>query len=360
MNAIRVAIAGVGNCASSLVQGVYYYNTLDEIATVRSGMTSYQIGCYKISDIKFVAAFDIDHNKIGRDLAEAIFIQPNCARQFSEVPTLDVEVQKAPLLDGLSRNLSSLIVADDSTEEVSVSQVLKQKKAHILINFLPAGAKKATEYYAEQCLIAKCALINATSESIASNTYWVRKFTDAEIPLAGDDVKSQIGATILHRSLIELLLRRGIKIDETYQSNTGGNTDFYNLCEDARFESKQLSKKIAINSMVPYDLLVSVPKPDYIPQLLDHKTCCVSIRGRYFASTPFSITALLEVEDSPNSAGVMVDLIRLVKIALDSGLSGALKELSAFYFKRPPRNLNDTEAYNLIQEFIRRFGHGQY
>lgn len=352
MSKIKVAIAGVGNCASSLVQGVEFYKDVDEKSGFVPGIAHNIMGHYKISDIQFVAAFDVDRNKVGKDLSEAIFIKPNCTLTFSQVPHLGVEVERGPLLDGLGDNLKKVIPVDHHQKEVNVADVLKEKDADILINYLPTGSKKASEFYAEQALIAGCGFINGIPESIASDAKWGRRFKDAGLPLAGDDIKSQVGATIVHRALIDLFIKRGVKIEESYQVNVGGNIDFYNLLEDSRVESKLTCKKVALQSLLPYETTIDVAPSTYVDLLGDNKICYIRLKGRKFGMAPITIDLKMSVEDSPNSAGVMVDLIRAIKIAFDKGISGPLFDICAYYFKNPPVQYPDDEAYRKVKEFM--------
>lgn len=263
MNKIKVAIAGVGNCASSLVQGVEYYKDVDEKSEFIPGILHNIFGGYRIKDIEFVAAFDVDSNKVGKDLSEAIFTKPNCAMEFSEVRNFGVNVEKGPLLDGFGENLKEVISVDNHQKEVNVADVLKERSADILINYLPTGSKKASGFYAEQALIAGCGFINAIPEFIAPDAKWGRRFRDAGLPLAGDDIKSQVGGTIVHRILTDLFIKRGVKIEESYQLNIGGNTDFYNLSEESRARSKLASKTAAVESLIPYKTTVIMPLPNY-------------------------------------------------------------------------------------------------
>ncbi len=352
MSKIKVAIAGVGNCASSLVQGVEYYKDVDEKSGFVPGIAHNVIGNYKIRDIQFVAAFDVDKNKVGKDLSEAIFIKPNCTLKFSQVPHLGVEVERGPLLDGLGKNLKRVIPVDPRQKEVNVADVLKEKGADILINYLPTGSKKASEFYTEQALIAGCGFINAIPELIARDTGWGMRFKDAGLPLAGDDIKSQVGATIVHRTLIDLFIKRGVKIEESYQLNIGGNTDFYNLLEETRARSKLTCKHAALQSLIPYKAPVIVAPSNYVDFLGDNKICYIRLKGRKFGGAPITIDLKMSVEDSPNSGGIMIDVIRIMKIALDRGISGPLTEVCAYYFKNPPMQCPDDEAYRNVEKFI--------
>lgn len=352
MDKIKIAIIGVGNCASSLIQGLTYYKDVDENSGFVPGILHNVIGGYKIRDIECVAAFDVNATKVGKDLSEAIFAFPNCAEKFCDVPRLGVTVMKGPIMDGLGNNLKELITTDPGQNDVDVAAILRETKAEILINYLPTGSQKATEYYANQALNAGCAFINAIPEFIASNKNWEEKFRKANLPIAGDDVKSQLGATILHRAIVDLMVKRGVLIENNYQINLGGNTDFLNLAEEARIESKQISKNEAVKSIIPYDGHTLVTLPLYTSSHQDTKICYINIDGKNFGNCPLSIDIKLKVEDSPNSAGVMVDIIRTMKIAQNRGLSGSVNEVCSFCFKRPPSQITDNEAYYLMENFI--------
>jgi len=354
MSDINIAIVGVGNCTSSLIQGLTFYTDVDENSDFVPGILHNVIGGYKIRDIKCVAAFDVNITKVGKDLSEAIFASPNCAKKFCDVPQLGVIVCKGPVLDGLGNNLNEIITTDSDQIDVDVARILKETKAEILINYLPTGSKKATEYYANQALIAGCAFINAIPEFIASNKTWENKFSTANLPIAGDDIKSQIGGTILHRVIVDMMTRRGVLIDSNYQYNIGGNADFLNLSEESRITSKLISKTESIQSLIPYDGHTTIVIPQYNPSLQDTKICNIIAEGRNFGNCHFSIDLKLTVEDSPNSAGVMIDLIRAMKIAIDKGMSGSINEICSFCFKHPPKQIGDYEAYNIMNDFIKR------
>jgi len=351
MGKIKVAIAGVGNCASSLVQGVYYYRDAKEDQEV-PGLMHVNFGGYHIRDIEFVAAFDVDANKVGRDLAEAIFTPPNCTVKFCDVPKLGVEVMKAPVLDGLGKYLKSVIPMDPTQKEVDVVRVLRETGADVLVNYVPVGSYHAARYYARACLEAGVGFINCMPEFIVSDPTWARKFEEARIPCAGDDIKSQVGATILHRTLVKLLVDRGVKVEESYQLNIGGNTDFLNMLEEERLSSKRVSKTEAVSSQIPYEVPLRIGPSDYVPFLKDRKICYIYIKGRKFGDVPLWIDVKLNVEDSPNSAGVVIDAIRAVKLAKDRGIGGPLISVSAYFFKHPPVQLSDEEAKIAVEEFI--------
>ena len=349
MGRIKVAIAGVGNCASALIQGVYYYRNGGDLP----GLMHEDLGGYKVSDIEFVAAFDVNKAKIGRDLGEAIFMEPNCCVKFADVPRLGVEVLPAPKLDGVAPHMIEPFKAyGDDTKPVDVAEVLKEVDADMLINFVPVGSYQATRYYAEACLKAGVAFVNCIPEFIASDPKWAKKFEEAGLPVAGDDIKSQVGATIVHRTLVNLLVRRGAKILETYQLNIGGNTDFLNMTMEERLKTKRISKTEAVTSLVPYEVPTRIGPSDYVPFLGDTKICYIHIRALKFGGTELTIDLKLKVEDSPNSAGVVVDVIRAVKLALDRGVAGPLISISAWAFKHPPVQVPDDVALQWVEEFI--------
>jgi myo-inositol-1-phosphate synthase len=350
---IRVAIAGVGNCASALIQGVEYYKTFKE-NTFIPGLMHVNFGGYHIRDIEFAAAFEVNQRKIGKDLSEAIWTKPNVCKKFADVPHLGVEVQAGPALDGVAEHMKAPLFAyDDTSKAVSdVGQVLAETCADMLVNFLPVGSSKATRHYAEACLQANCAFVNCIPEFVASDKAWGKKFEDKGLPVAGDDIKSQLGATILHRNLVRLCVDRGIKVEETYQLNLGGNTDFLNMTVEDRLKTKRVSKTEAVTSLIPYDVPTRIGPSDYVPFLEDKKICYIYVRGRKFGAQPVTLRAKLEVEDSPNSAGVAIDVIRAVKLALDRGTAGSLVSISAYAFKHPPLQVRDDLARRWVEEFI--------
>ncbi|UCH30944.1 MAG: inositol-3-phosphate synthase [Candidatus Bathyarchaeota archaeon] len=350
---IRIAIAGVGNCASALVQGIEYYKNAKEETKV-PGLMHVIFGGYHVRNIKCVAAFDVNQYKIGKDLAEAIWVQPNVCTKFADVPPIGVKVVPGPALDGVASHMKTPFHAyDDKETEVSdVSQILSETQADMLVNFLPVGSHKATLHYAEACIAAKCALVNCIPEFIASDENWSKKFRDHGLPIAGDDIKSQLGATILHRNLARLCVDRGIKIEETYQLNLGGNTDFLNMTVEDRLKTKRISKTEAVTSLVPYAVPTRIGPSDYVPFLEDKKICYLYIKGRKFGDQPISVRAKLEVEDSPNSAGVAIDVIRAVKLAQDRRVSGPLTSISSYAFKHPPVQIPDDLARRWVEEFI--------
>ena len=351
MGKVRVAIAGVGNCASSLVQGVHYYREAREDQEV-PGLMHVNFGGYHIRDVEFVAAFDVDANKVGRDLAEAIFTPPNCTVKFCEVPKLGVEVMKGPVLDGLGKYLKSVVPVDPTQREVEVARILRERGVDVLVNYMPVGSYQAARYYARACLEAGVGFVNCMPEFIVSDSGWAKKFEEARVPCAGDDIKSQVGATILHRTLVKLLVDRGVKVEESYQLNIGGNTDFLNMLEEERLSSKRVSKTEAVASQIPYEVPLRIGPSDYVPFLKDRKICYIFIRGRKFGDVPLWIDAKLNVEDSPNSAGVVIDAVRAVKLARDRGIGGPLISVSAYFFKHPPVQLADEEAKKAVEEFI--------
>lgn len=350
---IRVALAGVGNCASALIQGVEYYKDANKSVTV-PGLMHVNFGGYHISDINFVAAFDVSKNKIGKDLAEAIFTEPNCCVKFADVPPLGVKVSPAPILDGVAEHMKEAFNVHGGNEikPVSIAEILKETKADMLVNYLPVGSQNGTRFYAQAALDAGCAFVNCIPEFIASVPQWSKKFEDKGLPVAGDDIKSQLGATILHRNLVKLCLDRGVMVDETYQLNLGGNTDFQNMSVEERLKTKRISKTEAVTSLVPYDVPTRIGPSDYVPFLGDKKICYILLKGRKFGNQPVTIKAKLEVEDSPNSAGVVIDVIRAVKIALNRKIAGALISISSYAFKHPPVQVPDSMAKQWVEDYI--------
>jgi myo-inositol-1-phosphate synthase len=351
---IRVAIIGVGNCASSLVQGVYYYRDAKEDDFI-PGIMHPVLGGYHISDIEFVAGVDIDERKVGKDLSEAIFEYPNNTYKFADVPKLNAKVYRGMTHDGIGKYLSGIIKkAPGSTE--NISKIFKDLGVDVVVNFLPVGSEEATKWYVEQVIDAGAAFVNGIPVFIASSEYWSKRFEEAGLPVLGDDIKSQVGATIVHRVLTQLLIERGVKIERTYQINFGGNTDFLNMLERERLESKKISKTNAVRSLIPYDIgdeNIHIGPSDYIPWLKDRKWCYIRIEGSAFGGVPLNIELKLEVWDSPNSAGVMIDAIRCAKIAKDRGLSGAIIEPSAYFFKTPPKQIPDFEARKILENWIK-------
>jgi myo-inositol-1-phosphate synthase len=351
---VRVAIIGVGNCASSLVQGVYYYKNASEDDLV-PGLMHVNLGGYHIRDIEFTAAFDVVDTKVGKDLSEAIFAYPNNTVKFTEVPFLNVPVSRGMTHDGLGKYLYQ-IVKKAPGPTADIVGILKETRTDVVVNFLPVGSEMATKWYVEQVLDAGCAFVNGIPVFIASQEYWARRFRERNLPVIGDDVKSQVGATILHRVLTRLFVDRGVRVDRTYQLNFGGNTDFLNMLERERLESKKISKTGAVTSMLPYALAednVHVGPSDHVPWLTDRKWCYIRMEGTTFGDVPLSLEAKLEVWDSPNSAGVMIDAIRCAKIALDRGSSGPIIGPSAYFMKTPPKQFRDEVAREMTEAFIR-------
>ena len=353
MPEIHAAIVGVGNSASALIQGIQYYKDAKEDVSV-PGLMHVNFGGYHIRDVKFVAAFDVNKHKIGKDLAEAIFTEPNCCAKFAQVPELGVKVSAGPILDGVAEHMKETfnVYSGGENRQVDVVDVLKESKADILVNYLPVGSWNATRFYAQAALDAGCALVNCMPEFIASDSAWSRKFEEKGLPVAGDDVKSQLGATILHRNLVRLCVDRGVLIDETYQLNLGGDTDFQNMTVEERLKTKRISKTEAVKSLVPYDLPTRIGPSDYVSFLGNKKICYIWLKGRKFGDRPLTITVKLEVEDSPNSAGVVIDVIRAVKLALDRKIAGSLISISSYAFKHPPIQVPDSLAKQWVEEYI--------
>jgi len=353
LGSVNVAIIGVGNCASSLIQGVYFYQDAKESEFV-PGLMHVNLGGYHIRDINFVAAFDIDKNKVGKDLAEAIYTWPNNTYKFCEVPATGIKVQRGMTHDGLGKYLSQMIQkAPGST--VDIVEVLKETNTDVVISYLPVGSEEATRWYVEQILEAGCGFINCIPVFIAREKYWQKRFEKKGLPVIGDDVKSQVGATITHRVLTRLFRDRGVRMERTYQLNFGGNTDFYNMLERERLESKKISKTNAVTSQLDYELGsgdIHVGPSDYVPWLADRKFCHIRMEGRTFGDVPLNLELKLEVWDSPNSAGVVIDAIRCCKLALEKGLKGALIEPSSYFMKSPPVQYSDDEAHRMVEEFI--------
>jgi myo-inositol-1-phosphate synthase len=351
---IRVALVGVGNSASALIQGTRYYKDAKEETTV-PGLMHVNFGGYHIRDIKFVAAFEVNKDKIGKDLSEAIWVKPNCCVKFAEVPNLGVKVSPAPIMDGVAPHMRETFnVYDDSATKESVVQVLKDAKTEVLVNYLPVGSHDAVRFYAQCAIDAGCAFVNCMPEFIGSDATkeWPKKFEEAGLPVLGDDIKSQVGATILHRSLVRLCLDRGVIVDETYQLNLGGDTDFQNMTVENRLKSKRISKTEAVTSLVPYALPTRIGPSDYVGFLNNKKICYISLKGRKFGDRPINISVKLEVEDSPNSAGVVIDLIRAAKIALDRKIKGALISMPSYAFKHPPIQVPDPQARQWTEDWI--------
>ena len=354
MGNINVAIIGVGNCASALVQGVYYYRKAKANEFV-PGLMHVNLGGYHISDINFVAAFDIDKKKVGKDLAEAIYTLPNNTYKFCEVPATGVKVQRGMTHDSLGKYLSQIIQkAPGPTADII--KILKETQTHVVLNYLPVGSEEATKWYIEQILQAGCGLVNCIPVFIAREPYWQQRFSERGLPVIGDDVKSQVGATIVHRVLTRLFRDRGVRLERTYQLNFGGDMDFYNMLERERLESKKISKTNSVTSQLDYDIgadNIHVGPSDYVAWLLNRKFCHIRMEGRTFGDVPLNLELKLEVWDSPNSAGVVIDAIRCCKLALDRGLKGALVAPSSYFMKSPPIQYTDDEARRMVEEFIK-------
>ena len=352
---IKIAIAGLGNCASALIQGLEYYKKITGDEAYFHGLMNPTIGEYTPSDVKIVAAFDINKNKIGKDISKAIFEKPNSCSFISEVPKKGTIVKAAPVLDGCAPHMrdSFFCYDDDEITPVDVVEELKKSGAEILVNFLPVGSNKASRFYAQACLDAGVGFINCIPEFICSDDDWEEKFKEKNLPIAGDDIKSQVGATILHRVLGKLFLDRGVIVDKTYQLNIGGNTDFENMKMESRLTTKRISKTSAVSSVFPYDVKTRIGPSDYVPFLEDKKICYIRIDGITFGGLPLLLDAKLRVEDSPNSAGVVLDVIRCMKIALDRGIAGRLDSISSFSFKHPPiQPESDVQAKLHVKKFI--------
>ena len=349
---IKVAVAGVGNCASALIQGIRYYTINGDGKSDDSiGLISFNLGGYQPGDIEFVAAFDVTDSKVGKDLSKAILAEPNNTLKIANVEELNVIVEKAEILDGLGRHYREKVRVSDKPP-ANVAKVLRDAGAEILLNYLPVGSGQATRYYAEACLNAGCAFINAIPVFIASNAKWQQAFEDRDLPCAGDDVMSQLGATVLHKTLVKLFVDRGVKVDQTYQLNIGGDMDFYNMLDEERLEDKRVSKTSAVAAMAPYEIPMRIGPSDFVPFLDNNKICYISMKGRYFGNIPVELDLKLSVVDAYNSAGVMIDAVRATKIALDRGISGPLESISAYCFKHPPVHLPYSVAKSNFLEFV--------
>jgi myo-inositol-1-phosphate synthase len=352
MSKVRVAIAGVGNCASALIQGVTYYANSGKAKEEVIGLTEYSLGGLRPQDIEVVCAFDVNEGKVGRDLSEAIFAHPNNTVKIAEVPKTGVKVQKAPVLDGIGKYLERVIKISDEPEVPSVAQSIRDSGAEILVNYLPVGSTRAVQFYAEEAIKAGVAFVNAIPVFIASDALWQKKFKDAGLPTAGDDVMSQLGATVLHKTIVKLCVDRGVKVDETYQLNVGGDADFLNMLEESRLVDKRISKTSAVTAMTPYELPTKIGPSEYIPFLENDKICYIWLKGRYFGNIPVTIDVKLRVVDAYDSAGVMVDAIRGTKIALNRGVAGPLEAISAYCFKHPPVQMPYHEAKKAFLDFV--------
>jgi myo-inositol-1-phosphate synthase len=350
---VKVAIIGVGNCASSFVQGVEFYKDAPDDAEV-PGLMHANVAGYHISDIEFTAAFDVVASKVGKDLSQAIWAEPNNTIKFAEVPQMNVPVCRGMTHDGIGKYLGSVVKkAEGATDDIV--KILKDTGTDVVVSYLPVGSEMATKWYVEQVLEAGCAFVNCIPVFIASSSYWAKRFEERGLPIIGDDIKSQVGATITHRVLTNLFRERGVHLDHTYQLNFGGNMDFYNMLERERLESKKISKTNAVTSQLPYDMgadNVHVGPSDYVPWLTDRKWAHIRMEGRAFGDVPLSLELKLEVWDSPNSAGVVIDAVRCAKLALDRKMSGALVAPSSYFMKTPPRQFTDDVARQMTEEFI--------
>jgi myo-inositol-1-phosphate synthase len=351
---VRVAIVGVGNCASSFVQGVHFYREARPGDSV-PGLMHVDLGGYHISDIEFSAAFDVDAEKVGRDLGEAIFRGQNNTVRFSEVPELGVPVCRGMTHDGIGKYLSK-VITKASGETDDVVRILQESRTDVVVSYLPVGSEQATKWYVEQVLAAGCGFVNCVPVFIARERYWRRRFEEHGLPVVGDDIKSQVGATIVHRKLARLFLERGVRLERTHQLNVGGNTDFLNMLERERLESKKISKTNAVTSQLDYDIgakNVHIGPSDYVAWLEDRKWAYIRMEGRSFGDVPLNIELKLEVVDSPNSAGIVIDAVRCAKLGLDNGLAGALEWPSAYFMKSPPTQHPDDQARDEVERFIK-------
>lgn len=351
---VRVAIIGVGNCASSFVQGVQFYRNVKDNERV-PGLMHVNLGGYHINDIEFTAAFDVVDTKVGKDLSEAIFAYPNNTFKFSDVPNLNVPVYRGMTHDGLGKYLSQILTkAPGPTADIV--KILKETKTDVVVSYLPVGSEMATKWYAEQILDAGCAMVNCIPVFIASSEYWGDRFKQRGLPIIGDDIKSQVGATIVHRTLTSLFVDRGVKLERTYQLNFGGNTDFMNMLERERLESKKISKTGSVQSQLPTPLSpdnIHVGPSDYVPWLTDRKWCYIRMEGTTFGEVPLNLETKLEVWDSPNSAGVVIDAVRCAKIAIDRGMAGPIIAPSSYFMKTPPKQFRDSVCRDMVEAFIR-------
>jgi len=353
MGTVRVAIAGVGNCASSLIQGIYYYKDAQPGDHV-PGLMHVELGGYHVRDVEFVAAFDVDASKVGNDLGKAIDGGQNNTIKFAEVPSLGVMVHRGPTLDGLNKYYRASI-EESPAEAVDVAQILRDSRADVLVSYLPVGSEEAQRFYAQAALDAGVAFVNAIPVFIASDPVWAEKFRAAGVPIIGDDIKSQVGATIVHRVLSRLFEDRGLAIDHTYQLNVGGNMDFKNMLDRDRLESKKISKTQAVTSQLEISHMsaddVHIGPSDHVPWLKDRKWCYIRMEGRNFGDVPLNLELKLEVWDSPNSAGVIIDAVRCAKVALDRGIGGPILGPSAYFMKSPPVQYHDDVAHNMVEAF---------
>ena len=362
MSKVRIAIVGVGNCAGALVQGINYYRNKIEDDAV--GLMHWDVGGYKPFDLEVAAAFDVDNRKVGKDVSEAIFALPNCGHVFyPDVPLSGVKVEMGKILDGVSEHMLSfeddytfVLSSESENTKDEIVEILRSSGAEVMLNYLPAGSEEATKFYAECALEAGIAFINNIPVFIASDPAWAKRFADKNIPIIGDDIKSQMGATILHRALAELFSKRGVKLDRSYQLNTGGNTDFLNMTNGERLATKRISKTEAVQSAAGKRLAdrdIHIGPSDYVSWQKDNKVCFLRMEGQIFGDVPINLEMRLSVEDSPNSAGIAIDAIRCCKLALDRGIGGVLEGPSAFFSKHPPRQYPDHEAYLMTEDFIK-------
>jgi myo-inositol-1-phosphate synthase len=352
---VRVAIIGVGNCANSLLQGVEYYKDADPDQFV-PGLMHVDLGGYHVRDVEFTAAFDVTKDKVGKELSEAIWAHPNDTYKFADVPKTGIKVSRGMTHDGIGKYLSE-IVEKAPGETDDVVGILKETNTDVVVNYLPVGSEEATKWYTEQILAAGCAMVNCMPVFISREAYWQRRFEQAGVPIIGDDIKSQVGATITHRVLTSLFRERGVKLDKTMQLNVGGNSDFLNMLERDRLESKKISKTNAVTSMLDYDIgkdNVHVGPSDHVPWLTDRKWAYIRMEGSAFGDVPLNLELKLEVWDSPNSAGIVIDAVRLAKLALNNGIAGALEGPSAYLMKSPPKQIVDDEAMDLVEDFIKK------
>jgi len=345
---IRIAVAGVGNCASALIQGSHYYskNPQDTI-----GLTAYDIAGYEPGDIEVVAAFDVADTKVGKDVSEAIYARPNNTITVADVPRMGIPVQKGPTMDGIGRHLSQIVTVSKEPD-VDVKKVLRDTGAEMLVNYLPVGSTQAVRYYATQALESGIGFLNAIPVFIASEPKWQQAFAEKKLPLAGDDVMSQLGATVVHKTLVKLFVDRGVLIDGTYQLNIGGDMDFYNMLDEERLEDKRISKTSAVKAMADYDIPMRIGPSDYVDFIDNEKICYINIEGKYFGKIPIKLDLKLKVIDAYNSAGIMIDAIRGLKIALDRKLTGPMTSISSYCFKHPPIQMPYTEAKTAFREFV--------
>ena len=350
---VRVGIVGVGNCASSFVQGLSYYRDAKGNEPV-PGLMNVELGGYHIGDIEIASAFDVNASKVGRDVSEAIFAEPNNTQRFAPVPMIGIAVSRGRTLDGLGKYLRDEI--DESPEEeANVTEILRRSRTDVLVSYLPVGSQRATEWYAERALEAGCAFVNCIPVFIASNPEWRRRFEERGLPIVGDDIKSQVGATIVHRMLANLFRERGVRLDRTYQLNFGGNTDFQNMLERERLESKKISKTQAVSSQLDIPLPagdIHVGPSDHVPWLTDRKWAYIRMEGTAFGGVPLNVELKLEVWDSPNSAGIVIDAVRCAKLAMDRKIGGALTGPSSYFMKSPPQQFTDHEARERTLRFI--------